>query len=141
MPLAAAERGGHSLHPHAARLSLPPSVTVYLSLRLSLLPSAALRKPVRHVPGAVAAAAPRPVGEAVFYILPSVVEGERLAVREKYVMLHQTGEEETTGNAFIVMSQREIIVCINVFKVQYRIHFSAVNRGLNAGCVAWFEAG
>lgn len=96
MPLAAAERGGHSLHPHAARLSLPPSVTVYLSLCLSLPPSAALRKPVRHVPGAAAAAAaPRRLGEAVFYFLSSVVEGERLTVKEIYTVQHQNGEKCT----------------------------------------------
>lgn len=127
MPLAAAERGGHSLHPHAARLSLPPSVTVYLSLCLSLPPSAALRKPVQHVPGAAAAAvAPRRPAEAVFYFLSLVVEGERLAAKEKYMMPYRNAESAHCGGkkTEYMMSQMEIVVRTNVYKVQYRINFS-----------------
>lgn len=50
------------------------------------------------------------------------------------MMQHQMVKKrrgEDTGNALIVMSQREMRVCTYVFKVQYRIIF-AVNRGLNA---------
>lgn len=36
MPLAAAERGGHSLHPHTARLSLPLSLSISRSVCLCL---------------------------------------------------------------------------------------------------------
>lgn len=42
LPLAAAERGGHSLHPHAARLSLSLCHCLSLALSVSLSPRARL---------------------------------------------------------------------------------------------------
>lgn len=52
MPLAAAERGGHSLHPHTARLSLPLSLSISPSVCLcpSFSPTRSQSLSVRLLP-------------------------------------------------------------------------------------------